>query len=51
MTVTRTVSGSFSILSGSAIELLEKLYLEGIKGDGRILGFSSSGTDLVLIYS
>lgn len=51
MTVTRTVSGSFSILSGSAIDILERLYLEGVKGDDRIVGLSSTGADFVLIYS
>lgn len=50
LTATATVSGVFTILSGSISEVLDGLYKRHVKGDHKIVGFAKmSDTDNILV--
>ena len=51
MVVVRTVSGSFAILSGSATGVLSSIFLDGIRGNHRIVGFCYSAGEYQIMLS
>ena len=50
MAARRIVSGAFTVSVGSVTEVLEDLYLERVRSDQRIVGFSMSGVEVLVMY-
>lgn len=51
MVVNRTVSGSFAMLSGTSTGVLSSIFHEGVKGNHRIVGFTTMAEDIIVMYS